>query len=127
MNVILSIKPEFADAIFKGIKKVEFRKILFKKDVEKIFIYTSAPVKKITGYFTIDRIVKSSPRKLWEEFGDVGFIDEAEFFNYFGHKEMGFSICIEKVEKFSQSLDPYQIINGFVPPQSFRYHSGKIV
>jgi predicted transcriptional regulator len=30
MNVILSIKPKFAEAIFAGKKEVEFRKTIFK-------------------------------------------------------------------------------------------------
>jgi type I restriction enzyme S subunit len=127
MNVILSIKPKFADAIFNGVKKVEFRKNRFKKDVDKIFIYSSTPVKKITGYFTIDRIVENSPGKLWEQFGTVGFINEDDFFKYFEDKETGFSICIKSTQRFSETIDPYQIIRDFVPPQSFRYYDGMII
>lgn len=31
MTALLSIKPEFAEAIFDGTKKFEFRKVKFKK------------------------------------------------------------------------------------------------
>ena len=37
MKVLLSIKPEFAEKIFNGTKKYEFRKSIFKnKDVDKV-------------------------------------------------------------------------------------------
>lgn len=35
MTALLSIKPEFAEAIFDGRKKFEFRKVIFKKNVKK--------------------------------------------------------------------------------------------
>ena len=121
MNVILSIKPVFANAILTGKKKVEFRKSIFKKDVEKVFIYSSSPVKKITGYFTINDIIKDSPQKLWEQFKETAFINEAGFFNYFKDKETGFSICIDSINEFPMSIDPFEKLKNFVPPQSFRY------
>ena len=47
-NVLLSIKPEFAEKIFQGVKRYEFRKALFKnREVEKIIVYASAPVSKV--------------------------------------------------------------------------------
>jgi predicted transcriptional regulator len=121
MNFILSIKPQYADAILSGLKKVEFRKFAFKKDVEKVFIYSTSPVKKITGYFTFNKIVESSPQSLWEEFGKIGFIGKQEFFKYFENRNTGFSICIVSTYKFSESIDPYEEFKNFIPPQSFCY------
>ena len=52
MKVILSIKPEFANKIFNGTKKFEFRRTLFKKkEVKKIVVYASAPISKVIGEF----------------------------------------------------------------------------
>jgi type I restriction enzyme S subunit len=121
MNAILSIKPQYADAIFSGLKKVEFRKFAFKKDVEKVFVYSISPVKKIIGYFTFNTIVENSPQILWEQFGRIGFIGEDEFFKYFENKNTGFSICIESTYKFLESIDPYKEFKNFIPPQSFCY------
>lgn len=43
MNVILSIKPRYADAIMRGEKRYEFRCSLFKNpDVDRAFIYATA-------------------------------------------------------------------------------------
>ena len=50
MNVLLSIKPKYVEEIRKGTKKYEFRKSFCSKKnqgkLEKIFIYSSAPVEK---------------------------------------------------------------------------------
>ncbi len=126
MNVILSIKPKFANAIFAGEKKVEFRKSLFKKKVDRVLVYSSAPVKRIIGSFTISEIIKNTPEKLWQQFGDVGGIEEKEFFNYFGNRNDGYSIHIADYDKFDSPIEPRDLIENFTPPQSFRYYDGSI-
>ena len=79
-SVILSIKPIYAQAIIAGTKKVEFRKKIFKREVEKIFIYSSMPKKKMIGYFTILDVIEDTPINLWNEFKEVGGITEKDFF-----------------------------------------------
>ena len=61
-SVILSIKPIYAQAIMNGTKKVEFRKKIFKRPVDKIFVYSSSPEQKIIGFFTISEIVEDEPK-----------------------------------------------------------------
>ena len=51
MELLLSIRPEFVEKIISHEKKYEFRKRIFRKNVDKIFIYSSSPEKKIIGYF----------------------------------------------------------------------------
>lgn len=48
----MSIKPEWAKKIYSGEKIVEWRKIKLKNfSIEnKIFLYETAPIKKVTGY-----------------------------------------------------------------------------
>jgi predicted transcriptional regulator len=121
MNVILSIKPKYANAILAGEKKVEFRKLTFKKEIEKVYIYSSAPEQRIIGYFTIKNIISDTPERLWRKFNRVGSINEEDFFDYFENKEIGYSICIEKFNRFKHAIDPKKIFNNFVPPQSYMY------
>ena len=46
MKVLLSIKPEFADKIFNGTKKYEFRKSIFKnKDVDTVVVYPKSVIR----------------------------------------------------------------------------------
>lgn len=126
-SVILSIKPVYAQAIMSGIKKVEFRKKIFKRPVDKIFVYSSSPEQKILGYFTIDSIVENSPLELWKEFRKEGGIIKKEFFNYYGGYESGFSIKINKVIKFLFPVNPKEVIDNFYAPQSYVYLDNDVV
>lgn len=52
MDVLLSIKPRFAEAILDGRKKYEFRKNKFsEKDINCVYIYSTSPIRKIVGIF----------------------------------------------------------------------------
>ena len=42
-TILLSIKPEYANKIFDGQKRYEYRKRIPKKEVSKIIVYSSAP------------------------------------------------------------------------------------
>lgn len=61
MKVLLSIKPQFANAIFNGGKRFEYRKVIFKKKVSSIQVYVTKPIGKIVGEFEIDDIMQDSP------------------------------------------------------------------
>ena len=110
MDVILSIKPIYVNEILNGTKQVEFRKKIFKKDVERVYIYSSMPKKMIVGYFTFNQIDEDSPKKLWEKYKEVGGIEETDFFDYFKGHRKGYSIIIDKVEKFEEEVDPIEFI-----------------
>jgi type I restriction enzyme S subunit len=121
-GVLLSIKPKYVKAIMDGSKEYEFRKQIFKNRSAKIaYIYASAPMKKIVGYFCPSEIVEGPPDYLWEQFWDVSGISEPEFFEYFAGKKNGFAIRIDDLERYRTPFDPREVIDSFVPPQSFCY------
>ena len=122
MNVILSIRPEYCEEIKNGNKKYEFRKRIFRyrETVDFVFMYSTSPVKKIVGVFTIESIIEDNPRKLWEKFKDFSCVEEEKFFEYFGRREKGFAIKIKEVKTF-KPIDPKKLIPDFSPPQSFCY------
>jgi type I restriction enzyme S subunit len=121
MNAILSIKPKYVHAILSGEKRVEFRKAVFKREVEKVYIYSSAPEKKIVGYFIVSKVVEDAPKKLWQKFRLIGGIEKDNFFDYYKNKDVGYSLCFDKVNQFEKHIDPYRVIKNFTPPQSFCY------
>ncbi|MCU0420676.1 MAG: ASCH domain-containing protein [Cyclobacteriaceae bacterium] len=121
MKVMLSIKPEFADKIFKGSKKFEFRRSIFKNpNITKIVVYASSPVQKVIGEFEIDHIMKLQLNELWQKTSRHSGISEDYFYQYFGDKEHGFAIKIKSVKKYKR---PLCIRRDFdlTPPQSFAY------
>ena len=126
MNVLLSVKPFYANAILKGTKKYEFRRTIFKeKGIENIYIYCNSTTKKIIGSFKIDKIFEAAPLQLWAKFNKYGGIDKADFFKYFMGCKKSYCIKIKDVKKFRNPIDPYSYDKNFVAPQSFYYISDK--
>jgi predicted transcriptional regulator len=122
MNVLLSIKPKYAELIKSGIKKYEFRRKVFKKAGGcKVFIYSTSPVKKITGVFDASLIHPNSPRRIWDMFGPYSGISEGEFFRYFKDCEIAYAIEIRNLVVFKKPRDPSDYFFEFNPPQSYRY------
>lgn len=121
MKVLLSIKPEYVEKIFSGIKKYEYRRNIFKnKEIETIVIYSTFPVKRIVGEFKIKNIVKDLPEKLWELAPENTGIDKEKFMHYFYDKKEGYAIEIGKIKRYKtpKSLEELSIKKA---PQSFLY------
>lgn len=123
MNVLLSIRPRYVDAILSGRKKYEFRKSRpkFERNGQKAYIYTTAPVCKIVATFTIKAILESHPRELWRKFGKSSGLKADAFTEYFGVRKKGFAIEIASIKRFNPPIEPKDCLEDFVPPQSFRY------
>jgi len=121
MKVLLSIKPEFADKIFSGTKKYEFRRSIFKKkEVKTVVVYASSPVQKIIGEFEIETIIKEELNRLWNLTKDFSGISEDYFFEYFSNKDNGFAIKIKRTKKYKRPLSIKEDFHA-TPPQSFMY------
>lgn len=126
MRVLLSIKPEFAEKIFKGTKKFEFRRSLFKNpNIKTVVVYASSPVQKVIGEFEIDSILNFEPEILWEKTKEHAGISEEYFYEYFGDKQKGFAIKIKKVKRYEKELSLKEDFNA-KPPQSFMYLENEI-
>jgi len=125
MRVILSIKPEFANKIFDGTKKYEFRRAIFKNpNVKKIMVYASSPIQKIIGEFEIDKIINLDLQSLWDKTHQDSGITEDFFFEYFVNKQKGYAIKIKNFKKYQKPLCIRNDFNAF-PPQSFLYVAKK--
>lgn len=120
MKALLAIKPEFVKKIFSGVKKYEYRKVIFTKKVDKVIIYASSPISKVVGEFTIDSIVKGKPNKVWEETKNYAGITESYFKDYFKGKDTAYAIKIKDCCKYSKPLSLKEIGVQYAP-QSFVY------
>ena len=118
---LLSIKPNFADKIFSGQKKFEYRKICFSNEIKKIFIYASAPTKKIVGCFETDLVLSDSPENIWDLTNMNSGLTEGQYHTYSGGLQKLYAIRINSYNQFRNSIDPYSEIPNFIPPQSFYY------
>lgn len=120
--VLLSIKPEFANAIFSGDKHFEFRKKIFKnEDAKKVYVYASAPISQVIGHFEIDGIIEHQPQRLWKETAIGAGITEKYFNEYFEGKDIGYALRVSKPLLFDTPRKLKEMFNISHPPQSFRY------
>ena len=124
MDVLLSIKPEFAEKILGREKQYEFRKTRFRDPscIETIYLYASSPVQEIVGSFTPNGMIEGPPSKLWRDYGtDSGINQRSRFMDYFANAETGYAIEVADVRRFTQPIDPQQYVDDFHPPVSFQY------
>ena len=123
MKVLLSIKPEYADKIFAGEKKYEFRRMIFKNQkVTHVVVYVSSPVRKVIGEFEVLSIIHDDVKALWDKTRSLAGISESKFFDYFSDRDEGYDIKIDETHKYEHSLSLEEEY-GLTPPQSFVYLS----
>jgi predicted transcriptional regulator len=121
-TIVLSIKPRYAELILAGTKTVEFRRAWAAEKVAAIAIYASAPIRKIVGVAQVSDVISAKPTSLWEYCKKRGGgLSRSELFAYMNGKPTGFAILLKDVTKLHQGIVPSSVIEGFSPPQSFRY------
>lgn len=120
--VLMSVKPQYANAIMCGQKKVEFRRQIFDQNVERVYVYASHPVKKLVGYFDIDKVYCESPLVLWNTYNKVGSIAKTDYTAYFNNCNYGYAIIVKCANRFSKDYLVSEIFGeNFRVPQSYRY------
>lgn len=120
-GILLSIKTRYANNIFNGTKKYEYRRksIGYKNCNKKIYVYSSEEDKAIIGYIIIDEIIS----------GDIDFIIKTtdasyEIKKYFDGCDKGYALKIGKIFKFNDPVylkDIKIYDNKFNVPQFYRY------
>jgi len=123
MNILLSIKPEYASSILSGMKKYEFRRRLFRHNIERVYIYSG---KKIVGSFQIGSIIEGNPQAIWIKCKDYAGISKQDYFKYFEGSRKAYAIEIKNAKIFKEPINPYTVLRNFTPPQSFQYIQEKI-
>jgi predicted transcriptional regulator len=121
-TILLSIKPQYADKIFDGFKKFEFRRVIFKSpSVSRVVVYASSPVQRVVGEFEIDAILSLGTRQLWRRTKLHSGIEKSFFDLYFRGLDKGFAIKIKRPRRYSTPVLLRHLCDTSRPPQSFMY------
>jgi len=118
--ILLSVNPEYVDKIFAGSKKYEFRKRLATRTVDKILIYSTAPIMKIVGEVQVVETISASPTALWECTKRFAGISREKYRKYFKGCKVAYAYQLGQVIRY----DPPKELSEFnvnLPPQSFIY------
>lgn len=122
-KILLSINPEHVENIFNGSKEYEFRKIRCKEPVDKIIIYSTAPVMQVVGEAKVESVLEDTPEAIWEKTNKRSGIDKNFFQKYFKGKSRAFAYKLRDVIKYERPKD-ISFYGISAAPQSFVYIRG---
>ena len=119
-SVILPIKPQYVSRILNGSKKFEFRKRKCKQEINRIYIYETAPTKKVVAEVTVDGILEGTPQEIWNQCEEYSGISKEDYYSYFNNCKKAIAYKIGEIKKYEtpKLLNEYGV--NYVP-QSFVY------
>lgn len=119
-TIIISINPEYVRGIVNGSKRYEYRTKVAKKDIDRLIIYATSPIKKVIGEAEILGVLALSPNDLWEETKEFSGITKGFFDNYFKNRKIAYAYKLGKVKVYDEPKDLSEF--GLKSaPQSFAY------
>lgn len=119
-NIVLPIKPIYANKILQGEKKYEFRKKICKKDIGKIYIYATSPVKMIVGEAKVIGKHNMKKEQLWIRTKYQAGIDKEFYDCYFAKQEYACAYEIGDVKQYENPITLKSVGIDYVP-QSYIY------
>jgi len=123
-QILLSVKPKYAEMILNGTKTIEFRRKIWKdRSVDTVLLYASSPVCKVLGEFVIGSIWHFDALRLWEVCGESEVktgVSFEYFLEYFRGQGDGYGIQTDIVKRYStpKTLAEFGIDRA---PQNFCY------
>jgi predicted transcriptional regulator len=118
-NVLMSIHPEYAEAILLGTKRYELRRMRPQFPPGTIvWLYATKPRGAIVGCFESGEIIAGAPWTLWRSLGSDLGIESKAFRAYVAGCERVFAIEIRAARPAPSDLP---MPAGLIPPQSYMY------
>lgn len=122
---LLSIHPQYAQAIIQGTKTIEFRKRTLAEDITHVIVYATVPTRAIIGYFRIDEQEITTPANLWKLHRKHGGIQERDFFEYYARTDRAVGIKIAEVTPLQREISLEEGLGIPRPPQCVQYLPAK--
>ena len=119
-SIVIPIYSQYADNIYNGKKKYEYRKIAPSKKIDYLILYETKPVCSITGIAEVKDILKKPPNELWNDTKRFAGISHKAFMDYFGDIDVAVAYELGNFINLDSPLSLHDInINNV--PQSFQY------
>lgn len=121
---IISIYPNYVQAILEGQKRVECRKSalgLVRGDL--LQLYATAPVKAILGQARVLEVHRGSPEELWDQFEHRTCVKKDDYFAYYAGKAEAVLLALGEVQRYSRPVRLHDLRDTepkFSPPQTAR-------
>ncbi len=123
-DLLVSMKPKYAERILAGSKFVEIRKKFASKWVGcKAILYSSSPQKALVGEATVRSVNSGTPADIWSRYHAVVGCTFDEFSAYVGSAKQVSAIELDAVFPYREPISLAQISHllgeDLRPPQSY--------
>jgi predicted transcriptional regulator len=123
-DLLVSMKPKYAEQILSGSKLVEIRKKFSGKWVGcKAILYSSSPQKALVGEATVRSVTSGTPADIWSRFNATVGCTFDEFSAYVGSAKQVSAIELDAVFPYKEPISLAQISHllgeDLRPPQSY--------
>jgi predicted transcriptional regulator len=123
-DLLMSMKPRYAERILAGSKLVEIRKKFSGKWIGcKAILYSSSPQRALVGEATVRSVTSGCPADIWARFGTGIDCSPKDFKAYVGATERVTAIELDDIFPYRQPISLSQISNllgeHLTPPQSY--------
>lgn len=129
--LLLSVRPRFARLLLDGSKTVELRRV--RPGIAQgalVLIYASSPTRTLVGSARVAGIQAASTECIWQEHGPETGVTRREYDDYFSGIDTAVAISLVDVRPLERPRPLHDLrrrLEGFRPPQSFRYlDSGQV-
>lgn len=122
-NILLSIDPEWAEAILEGEKKWEYRRTApARTPPYRLVLYATFPEKEAIGEAYVGQVLNMGIPELVNATVDETPHERADIFEYFDGLDTGYAIRIDSAGPLdaTHTLDDLRSM-GLEPSQNFRY------
>lgn len=119
-TIVMAIHPEHVNNIINGTKKYEYRTKAAKKDINRLIIYETMPIKKVVAEAEILEVLALEPSKLWDETKEYSGITKGYFDDYFKNRKIAYAYKLGKIKIYDEpkALTEFGLKKA---PQSFAY------
>lgn len=119
-DLLMSIHPNYVEKILSGEKKFELRKIQPYGRFDKIYIYSTSPVKKVVGEVRNVKIFVGPPETIWTVTKDANCVNKEDYDIYFKNSKTAVAFELNDILKYEtpKELSDFGLTN---PPQMFQY------
>lgn len=115
-DVLMSIRPVYAEAIFSGTKTIELRRRRPSFPVgTRVVVYSTSPEQRLHGSFEVAGILEALPETLWRSVRERAGVDRSVFDAYFDGCDQAYGIEISEPRRITPTVLPIR------PPQSYQY------
>lgn len=123
-DILISLMPQFTDALLAGNKTVELRRRLINIEPGgRVWIYTKTPRATIEAIGIVDHVMAARPGRIWATYGSETALSKRDFDVYFSGVTTGCAVVFKSVYNLNESvplIDLRKRFKNFQPPQFFK-------